>query len=132
MSAGAARPASVDTEPRTAGSERGGRRPWTPVLYQSVRNAISLCFRRRRGISATLTTASPGQVQNIEAAIEETDNTKRSAIKNIGIDDGERRSIRSVCLVPFVCCLSCLKDVNDVVVAFPFAFGVASGANGMR
>lgn len=132
MRPGVAHPASVDTELRTAGSERGGRRPWTPVLCQSVRNAISLCFRRRRGTSDTPTTARLGPVPNIEAAIEETDNTKRSAIKNIGIDDGERRSIRSVRLVPFVCCLSCLKDVNDVVVAFPFAFGVASGANGMR
>lgn len=132
MRPGVAHPASVDMAPRTAGSERGGRQPWTPVLYQSVRNAISLCFRRRHGISATPMTARLGLVLNIEAAIEETDNTKRSAIKNIGIDDGERRSILSVRLVPFVCCLSCLKDVNDVVVAFPFAFGVASGANGMR
>lgn len=132
MSAGAARPASVDTEPRTAGSEHGGRQPWTPVSCRSARNAISLYFHRRHGTSATLTTARLGQVPNIEAAIEETDSIKRSAIRNVGIDVGERRSIRSVRLVPFVCCLSCLKDVNDVVVAFPFAFGVASGANGMR
>lgn len=90
MSAGAARPASVDMAPRTAGSERGGRQPWTPVSCRSVRNAISLCFRLRHGISATPMTARLGLVLNIEAAIEEMDKAKRSAIENNGVDIGER------------------------------------------
>lgn len=90
MRPGVAHPASVDMAPRTAGSERGGRQPWTPVSCRSARNAISLCFRRRHGTSDTPTTVSLGQVPNIETAIEETDKAKRSAIENNGVDIGER------------------------------------------